>query len=179
MNFTATVGKRWQDGGFERLTDPAALGRWFSAAGLTKQELPCSPADLRQARQLREAIYRLMLARTGRSRPDPEDVAVVNTWAAKPPPSPELRLTANQLRAHPAQITTTTLLAQLAHDAVDIIGGTDGQRLRECASPECSLLFVDTSRAGNRRWCSMNACGSRDKMARYRSSKTSPDTNLA
>ncbi len=115
----------------------------------------------------------------GRNRPDPEDVAVVNTWAAKPPPSPELRLTANQLRAHPAQITTTTLLAQLAHDAVDIIGGTDGQRLRECASPECSLLFVDTSRAGNRRWCSMNACGSRDKMARYRSSKTSPDTNLA
>ncbi|MGN9813466.1 CGNR zinc finger domain-containing protein [Micromonospora sp. BQ11] len=171
VNFTATVGKRWHDGGFERLSEPAALGRWFTEAGLTEDDPHCSLADLRHARQLREAIYRLMLARMGRARPMPDDVATVNAWATKPPPTIELRTTASGLRVQRAQVTTPALLAQLARDAVDTIGDADGHRLRECTNPECSLLFVDTSRAGTRRWCSMSACGSRDKMARYRSNR--------
>jgi predicted RNA-binding Zn ribbon-like protein len=169
VNFTATVGKRWCDGGFERLGDPAALGRWFTEAGLTEHDPHCSPADLRHARHLREASYRLMLARMDRGQPSPDDVATVNVWAAEPAPGTELQMTAAGLRAHLVRVTTPALLAQIARDAVDVIGSTEGQRLRECANPECSLLFVDTSRAGTRRWCSMSACGSRDKMARYRS----------
>ena len=41
-------------------------------------------------------------------------------------------------------------------------------RIRECESPECALLFVDTSRPGRRRWCSSAACGSKDRSASYR-----------
>jgi predicted RNA-binding Zn ribbon-like protein len=52
---------------------------------------------------------------------------------------------------------------------VDVIGGPDGERLRECDNPRCALLFVDTSRGRARRWCSMRRCGAQDKMARYRS----------
>lgn len=170
MNFTATVGMRWRDGGFERLTDPAAMGRWFTEAGLTEHDSRCSPADLRHARQLREAIYRLMLARMGRGSAHDDDVDTVNTWAAKPPPAVQLRKSRDGLQAQPSGTTAQALLAQIARDAVEAIGGADGQRLRECDNPECSLLFVDTSRARARRWCSMSTCGSRDKMARYRSS---------
>src|SRR5689334_12862118 len=101
VNFTATVGKRWQDGGFERLPEPAALGRWFTAAGLTALDPPCSPADLRHAHQLREAIYRLMLARMGQGRVASDDIATVNTWAGKPAPTVALRSTADGLRAEP------------------------------------------------------------------------------
>ncbi|MFC3386673.1 CGNR zinc finger domain-containing protein [Couchioplanes azureus] len=172
VNLTATVGERWRDGGFERLTEPAALARWFTGAGLAGRAPHCSPADLRHARELREAIYRLMLARMGRCRPAPDDVATVNAWAAKPPPAVELRPEAGGLRAEPAWVTAPALLAQLARDAVEVIGGDAGQRLRECDNPRCSLLFVDTSRAGARRWCTMSACGTRDKMARYRSAGT-------
>lgn len=38
-------------------------------------------------------------------------------------------------------------------------------RLKEC--PGCGWLFIDTSKNQTRRWCSMNACGTRDKMQRY------------
>jgi predicted RNA-binding Zn ribbon-like protein len=37
----------------------------------------------------------------------------------------------------------------------------------------CGWLFVDRSRNGNRRWCDMRTCGSRDKMRRYYRSKRS------
>ncbi|OJF12801.1 CGNR zinc finger domain-containing protein [Couchioplanes caeruleus] len=172
VNFTATVDERWRDGGFERLAAPAALGRWFTEAGLTGNDPRCSRADLRHARELREAVYRLMLARMGRCRPAPDDVATVNAWAAKPPPAVELCAEASGLCARPARVTAPALLALLARDAVDVIGGAAGPRLRECDNAECSLLFVDTSRAGTRRWCSMSACGARDKMTRYRSGGT-------
>jgi predicted RNA-binding Zn ribbon-like protein len=169
VDFTATVGMRWRDGGFERLPDAAALERWFTEAGLSDRGPQCSPADLRHARQLREAVHRLMLARMGRARTHTDDVDTVNAWAAKSPPALRLHRTRTGLEAQVRGATAGNLLAQVARDAVDVIGGPDGERLRECDNPQCSLLFVDTSRARARRWCSMSSCGSRDKMARLRS----------
>lgn len=40
-------------------------------------------------------------------------------------------------------------------------------RVRRCASPECVLHFLDTSKNGTRRWCSMAVCGNRAKAARH------------
>lgn len=42
-------------------------------------------------------------------------------------------------------------------------------RLRRCANPECVILFIDESRNGSRQWCSMKACGNRDKVSKWRS----------
>ncbi|WP_410568705.1 CGNR zinc finger domain-containing protein [Amycolatopsis sp. cmx-4-61] len=168
VNFTATVGERWRDGGFERLPDPAALGRWCTEAGLTPADPACTAADLVAARELREAVYRLMLGRLSGTAAADEDVATVNRWAAHPPPVTALRVTSAGLRAERVPATVPSLLGLIAADAVAVLGGGDAARLRECANPECSLLFLDTSRAGARRWCSMAACGSRDKMQRYR-----------
>jgi predicted RNA-binding Zn ribbon-like protein len=39
-------------------------------------------------------------------------------------------------------------------------------RLRSC--PRCGWLFLDTSRGGKRRWCSMQTCGNREKVSRHR-----------
>jgi predicted RNA-binding Zn ribbon-like protein len=44
--------------------------------------------------------------------------------------------------------------------------GTD--RFRHCASPTCAGLFVDTSRAGRRRYCVPEVCGNRTNVAKYR-----------
>lgn len=41
------------------------------------------------------------------------------------------------------------------------------ERVRRCAGRDCVLVFLDTSRNGRRRWCSMAACGSRAKAADY------------
>lgn len=41
-------------------------------------------------------------------------------------------------------------------------------RVRECDGRNCGWLFVDTSKAGRRRWCSMEICGNRAKAQRHR-----------
>ncbi|GAA2218219.1 CGNR zinc finger domain-containing protein [Streptomyces nogalater] len=44
---------------------------------------------------------------------------------------------------------------------------TAPDRIRQCAQPDCITHFLDTSRNGTRRWCSMAACGNRAKAARH------------
>ncbi len=39
-------------------------------------------------------------------------------------------------------------------------------RIRECG--RCGWLFLDSSRGGGRRWCSMSTCGNREKATRHR-----------
>ncbi|MGH3315142.1 MAG: CGNR zinc finger domain-containing protein, partial [Nocardioidaceae bacterium] len=45
----------------------------------------------------------------------------------------------------------------------------DHDRFRACASPTCSGVFVDTSRAGRRRYCMPDRCGNRVNVANFRS----------
>ena len=37
--------------------------------------------------------------------------------------------------------------------------GVSRPAIRECAGEDCTRLFVDRSRAGNRTWCGMDECG--------------------
>jgi predicted RNA-binding Zn ribbon-like protein len=53
----------------------------------------------------------------------------------------------------------------VAQSAGELLLSGPLDRIGEC--PSCGWLFLDTSRNGTRRWCSMATCGSRDKMARY------------
>jgi predicted RNA-binding Zn ribbon-like protein len=55
-------------------------------------------------------------------------------------------------------------LDRLVHAAVEIVVGDDHHRLRAC--PNCAWLFLDFSRNGSRRWCSMESCGTRVKARR-------------
>ncbi|WP_433855424.1 CGNR zinc finger domain-containing protein [Streptomyces kronopolitis] len=41
-------------------------------------------------------------------------------------------------------------------------------RFRHCSSPECDGMFVDTSRAGRRRYCMPEVCGNRQNVANFR-----------
>jgi predicted RNA-binding Zn ribbon-like protein len=44
---------------------------------------------------------------------------------------------------------------------------TRGERIHRCANHDCVLWFLDTTRPGTRRWCSMATCGNRDKAVRH------------
>lgn len=59
-------------------------------------------------------------------------------------------------------------LTPIALSAVEVAGSTDPGRLRDCDAEDCTRWFVDTSKGGRRRWCSMARCGNRAKAARYR-----------
>ncbi|MDH3422912.1 MAG: CGNR zinc finger domain-containing protein, partial [Gemmatimonadota bacterium] len=62
-----------------------------------------------------------------------------------------------------------SLLNPLARSALELAEAVDPTRLRPCAAPDCGRWFVDTSKGGRRKWCSMERCGNRAKAARYRS----------
>lgn len=160
VNFTATLAKR---GGaaFERLPGPGDLARWFHEAGMADTLPTVSPKHLTQARELREALYGLFTA------PD-ADLDVVNHWATRPVPGGHLERQAGTVTLHPPRTDVHGLLSLLARDGAALVSGLLANRVRECEHEDCWLLFVDESRAGRRRWCSMETCGTRTKMARYR-----------
>ena len=43
----------------------------------------------------------------------------------------------------------------------------DLARVRRCGGERCDWLFMDTSKNGSRRWCSMSSCGNRAKAKRH------------
>ncbi|MCF2532337.1 CGNR zinc finger domain-containing protein [Yinghuangia soli] len=46
---------------------------------------------------------------------------------------------------------------------LELVQSAEPGRIRNCAAPECTLWFLDTSKNGRRRWCSMAQCGNRAK----------------
>lgn len=174
VNFTATVGERWRRC-IERLREPTDLARWFVEAGLTAAEVEVRSEDLVEARRLREALYRVFTAVRTAAAPQRVDVAVVDAWAVRAVPGTGLRLTDGRLDAAPATLDAPGLLTVLARDGVDLLTSDAAQRIRECARDDCALLFVDTSRAGARRWCAVDACGARSRMSAYQRRRTGTD----
>lgn len=56
---------------------------------------------------------------------------------------------------------------------LDLIGAAPAERIRHCVGTGCVLWFLDTSRNGARRWCSMAGCGNRAKaQAHYRRARS-------
>jgi predicted RNA-binding Zn ribbon-like protein len=166
LAFCATVGERWRRG-FERLLTPAQLTRWYADASVASVPVPVTTADLGSARTLREAVYRTAKAVIEGRPPAVADEEIINRAAAAPPPVPRMHQRAVTLAAAGPDPAASALSA-VARDAIALFSTADARRLRECASPDCGLLFFDTSRPGRRRWCSSTACGGRARAATYR-----------
>jgi len=177
LDLVLTVGERWRRS-FERLRTPADLATWLELSGLASPAPGVSAAELAAARELREAIFHLARSTMDGRAAARGDLDVVNGWAARPDAAPVLRRlgTSGLL---PSSRPVDAALATVARDAVRLFGGPLAARVRECAAPDCSALFLDESRAGARRWCSMTACGNRSKVAAYRRRKTSPTAGPA
>lgn len=167
LAFCATVGERWRRN-FERLRTPEDLSRWLDEAGLTASTLASvTPRLLREARDLREAIYRLVRAAMAGTRGRKPDRDLLNAWARRQPVSPQLA-TKNRREVWTGLHPATAGLATVAADAVDLLTSDVIDRVRECDASDCALLFFDSSRPGRRRWCADGACGSKSRTAAYR-----------
>ncbi|MBZ5573195.1 MAG: CGNR zinc finger domain-containing protein [Acidobacteriia bacterium] len=73
-----------------------------------------------------------------------------------------------QLQWHPHSLPTQGIILPILLSAAQIITGGDFARVRECASPTCTFLFLDTSKNHSRRWCDMRMCGNRAKVNQFR-----------
>jgi predicted RNA-binding Zn ribbon-like protein len=60
------------------------------------------------------------------------------------------------------------MLWPLVRSAIDLLTAPELRRVKVCPGlGDCGWLFLDSSKSGQRRWCSMESCGSRSKMRRY------------
>jgi predicted RNA-binding Zn ribbon-like protein len=164
LDLAATLAARLRLEPRELLAAPADLARWLAAAGLAAPGLAVTDADLHAARALREAIYALAGAAAAGAPLPAEAVAALNAAAESPAAIPRLEGRGALVLLGNAG----ALLATIAREAVLLLGGASAGRIRQCQSPTCPLLFLDTSRKGDRRWCSMAGCGNKAKAASFR-----------
>jgi predicted RNA-binding Zn ribbon-like protein len=158
---------------FQTLRRPSDLERW-AADVLGTAGLPATANDLELAVRLQAAIWSVADALIDR-RPVPEgDREVLNELAAQPGLVP--RLLSGPTRAWLGVQGVRDLMSTVARDAIDVFGGPRAARLKRCEGSRCALLFVDTSRSGRRRWCSMDRCGNRAKVAAHRHRRKDSDS---
>jgi predicted RNA-binding Zn ribbon-like protein len=164
LDLAGTLAARLKQSPRELLAHPSDLARWLVAAELTDAIPEVTQADVALARTLRESIYSLALAHIHqRALPD-EARRKLNRFAAQASAVPQL---GKDSGIHISG-KTQELLASIARDAVLLFGRETGTRLRQCEGESCALLFLDTSRSGERRWCSMSGCGNKSKIVEFR-----------
>jgi predicted RNA-binding Zn ribbon-like protein len=86
-------------------------------------------------------------------------------------------LAAARLRVEPGAATlewpTTVVfdrpLWPVLHSAWSLLLRPRQPQIHLCEGPGCGWLFIDRTRNSNRRWCSSNDCGRRDRVRRHRS----------
>lgn len=122
-----------------------------------------------EALALREALYRIFSATALGATPAGADLDALNQALARTPPRTQLRLTDAGYAWQVAKLRpmVSDLLAPVLWSAADLLTNTRLARVRRCANDKCLYLFVDDSRNGTRRWCSMSMCGNRAKAHRH------------
>src|SRR5690349_7479036 len=166
LDLVATVRGRFGASTEDGLANEVGVSRWLSDLGLQSVPPP-DPAGAELLRRLREAIFRLAtyVAGVGDGDPaSPTDLALVNETAAGPVVVSRLAPAEDGSAGLTAQRPTPTfdqVLALIARDAVDLLGGPEAARLHQCQAEVCGSFYLDTSRGGLRRWCSSASCGNR------------------
>jgi predicted RNA-binding Zn ribbon-like protein len=173
LDFVNTVEPRADTGTdvlrtFDDLLEWAAhAGAW---AGSSPSLGPRPDEAILRARELRELLHRVFTARaTGTSAPA-GDLRQLTAWWAELVALADLELP----RGEPARLSwergrdRRCPLGPVVAAAMRLLADGDPRRLKVCASApeECGWLFYDSSKAGRRRWCSMDTCGSREKNRR-------------
>jgi predicted RNA-binding Zn ribbon-like protein len=167
----------WADtaGVHDELSDAAALHEWLVAVTDYDGRRSGKPSqdELDDALLLRDSLRRLAAYSTGDTRPTAQSpvtevddaVNTVNMLVADRART-QLRVLDGQLRAVTTQHASParSALADLGHEAIELLTGPAAGNLRACHAPGCVLYFVKSH--PRREWCS-EACGNRARAARH------------
>ena len=181
IGFINTCAWRLRNPPEERLADPEALLAWLGENGIGRssdlkklasswrKEPTKGEAAHRFAIQLREAIYRVFVARIEGKAPPDAALDLINDILARSTPGMKLDWSDGGPVWNLRDASTGwDLLKPVALSALELMTGPQGSRVKQCQDDRgCGWLFVDQSRAQNRRWCSMGDCGNRAKAHRH------------
>jgi predicted RNA-binding Zn ribbon-like protein len=174
------------DGPTELLADLRALERWLIASAMVTSAK--AKATLRSWRNSTEAMALLEQLITFRERlreavlrmergsaPADSFLAEINLLLTQHPlPALLHKRSGKVIRETSFELRRPSdLWAPIVGATADLLAEPDLSRVRMCES--CVVHFFDTSKKGSRRWCSMNICGNRVKVAAYQQRKRSSD----
>ena len=171
---------------FESLADWAALAGLLTkqrCARLKKmsQQFPSEAASaLGSARDLRELLFRVLTPALNERSPSLADLKHLHGYWCRAVESHAFQYTDGSIQ--PVLLNSSADMGDIGNAiairAVDLLRELRTRRLRLCAGPNCAWLFIDSSKAGRRRWCDMATCGNDAKAKRhYLSKRKQPKTN--
>jgi predicted RNA-binding Zn ribbon-like protein len=155
---------------WEVLHTPDDLAAWLRDSRLADlaplPDLRITADELARIRAFRDTLWAAAATVAHGGTPTEAQLTVLNA-AAGAQPVPRID-PATLAREWVGPVTGAQVLGAAAADAIALLSSDMTGRLRECAGDNCRLLFVDTSRPGSRRWCSMQRCGNRHKVRSHR-----------
>jgi predicted RNA-binding Zn ribbon-like protein len=72
------------------------------------------------------------------------------------------------LQTHERLRGANGVLLPIARAVAELLSEADFDRVRRCGGADCTLWFLDLTKAHSRRWCSPAVCGNRAKVAAFR-----------
>lgn len=167
LDFINTVGDRL-DGPHDYLQTSADVSCWSRLVGLTRkhQRLRLNDRQLASLRAEREWLYALFR----KPQRDATDVRALGVRATQTSLKRELTKADGTVawRWKAPLDDIDCVLGPVYESAVALLSSGAEQRVRQCEGDRCGWLFLDLSRAGHRRWCSMADCGNRAKARSFR-----------
>jgi predicted RNA-binding Zn ribbon-like protein len=165
----------------ETIGDGRALLDWMVGAGLLDQEEASQltrrltrkslDAAAEEARSLREWARTWIEAwRANPTRDYEDEIAALNKLLARESRGRELVANKRRLELieRPHFTAARELLAPIALEIARLVTQEDPSLVKACAGADCTLQFLDRTKAHRRVFCSATACGNRAKVAAFR-----------
>lgn len=111
--------------------------------------------------ELREALYAAVFRADEQARMVLDRHVAEALAAARLEPGPDTWTWVDR------RFTAATPRHRIARLVVDLVQRPDLARLHQCEDRHCGWVFLDTSRAHNRRWCVTKDCGDRNRSRAY------------
>lgn len=169
LDLSLSGGPDWRSR-WERLHTPTDLDAWLSGCALEVAGIRSTRGDLDAAHALREGLWVGSQAVASGDVLPQAALEIVNDHALRPVLQRRFEPSGGAVWSQP---NARAALATIAQAAIELMS-TDVEHsgLRRCEGQRCYLLFVDTSPARRRRWCSMQRCGNRHKVRTHRARQT-------
>lgn len=191
LDFANTV--RIERGGMrDLLQEYGDLVDWLVAAGLVPTERASDfrkwegtregEAVLNKARDIRSAVRRLAGSLAEGKPLSVEALSLIDREFDEVPvrihlaPGQESQRRAD-VEFEPVAGGPYATIGMLVGSILDYLRGPSLLLTKHCANPECAHFFLDTTKNGKRRWCSMRICGNRAKQAAYQERVRRHDQN--
>lgn len=181
LDFANTAGWHASAQPVERLSSYTAWVDWAQKKGILSEgearwlELEAaqhpqqSQQVLERVIELREAIYRIFSALAKDQPPSQDDLDLLNAV---------LKAKLPHLGVSPGSTGFSWvwdpgrgldwMLGPIARSAAELLTAPALERVGQCADDRgCGWLYLDQTRNGSRRWCSMESCGNRAKVLQH------------